>query len=303
MLVHNLVIDEQRVLELLDKVQEKKELQAVDRSFIRDQLFTFLKTERKAALYLAKKKISPRAEEYKQIVKKIRAKLRRFHGLFQEKQELRKREELFKKLKKSKEYKELRELSQELLQTHASSKERSSFYEQLYKDIFKHTGKPEKILDLGAGMHPLSLIHSKLLIKSRKTPLHYFAFDINKEEAKQLNIFFRKVQECYPFFKGKAKIFDLLQWEKIEHMHQADLCFLLKVTDVLDQNKGHKRTELVLKHLPAKHVILSFPTRTVSGKTMVAPRRKWVELLCKRLNYNYKIIKKSNEIFYLITKE
>ena len=82
----------------------------------------------------------------------------------------------------------------------------------------------------------------------------------------------------------------------------ADLCFLFKMTDILDQGKGHKVTEEIIRKVPAKFVVVSFPTKTMSGKRMNYPRRKWIELMCQRLNYEVKIIEFSNELFYVIKK-
>ena len=91
---------------------------------------------------------------------------------------------------------------------------------------------------------------------------------------------------------------------KIKKLPQADIAFLFKMTDVLDRGKGHKKTEEVLKRIPAKFVVISFPTITMSGKKMNFPRRKWVELLCDRLDYTFRVLEFSNELFYVIkTKE
>ena len=77
---------------------------------------------------------------------------------------------------------------------------------------------------------------------------------------------------------------------------------MFKLTDVLDKGKGHKVSEKIISKVPAKYVIVSFPTLTMSGKRMNFPRRKWIELMSERLNYTYEILEFSNEIFYIINK-
>ncbi|MBI4983336.1 hypothetical protein HZC32_01720 [Candidatus Woesearchaeota archaeon] len=77
---------------------------------------------------------------------------------------------------------------------------------------------------------------------------------------------------------------------------------MFKITDILDEGKGHKKTEDLLKAVPARFVAISFPTLTMSGKPMTAPRRSWMEWLCRRLEYSYKILVLSNEIIYVIKK-
>ena len=131
-----------------------------------------------------------------------------------------------------------------------------------------------------------------------KTKSEYYAYDLSKEEVKIINQFFKDKK-----IDGKARILDLLQTNKVKKLPKADVAFLFKMTDVLDKGKGHKTSELVIKNIPAKYIIVSFPTLTMSGKKMNHPRRGWIELMCKRLNYNFKVLEFSNELFYIIRKK
>ena len=74
------------------------------------------------------------------------------------------------------------------------------------------------------------------------------------------------------------------------------------MTDVLDKGKGHKTSEEIIKAIPAKFVVVSFATLTISGKKMNYPRRGWIELMCKRLGYEFKLLEFSNELFYVVMK-
>jgi len=242
--------------QIIKKIKEKKELSAIDSQFVKKELDNYLKQYPKISF-------NPRSQHYKKLIKEVRAILRRTYGLFRF------------NIKGSK----------DLLAEHPSTKERLSFYPQLYKQIFQITGTPKTILDLGCGVNPLSMKYMDL------TNLTYYAYDLSKEEINFLNQFFNG--------KGQAKVLDLLHFKTLP---KADLAFLFKMTDVLDRGKGHKNTEAVLKKIPAKYVIVSFPTLTMSGKKMNFPRRKWIELLCERLNYEYQILEFSNEIFYVIKK-
>jgi hypothetical protein len=57
-----------------------------------------------------------------------------------------------------------------------------------------------------------------------------------------------------------------------------------------------------LKGVKAEFVVFSFPTRTISRKRMNVPRRKWFELMVKRLNYEYDYFEIDNECFYVVKK-
>lgn len=252
-------MNQQETNQLIKKIKEKKELSAISDTFVKKELQQYLKQYPKVSL-------NPRSRHYKKLVKEIRAKLRRTYGLFQI------------DLKKNK----------NLLAEHPSTKERLSFYPQLYRKIFQITGKPKTILDLGCGVNPLSVKYMKL------DNFTYYAYDLSKEEVKLINQFFKKNK-----IKGQAEILDLLNFKNLP---KADLAFLFKMTDVLDQGKGHKKSEEVIKKIPAKYLVVSFPTLTMSGKRMNFPRRRWIELMCQRLNYKFKILEFSSEIFYVVEK-
>ncbi len=138
-------------------------------------------------------------------------------------------------------------------------------------------------------------------MKLRK--LTYYAYDLSVEEVELLNLFFQELHKQNVNFSGHATVLDALQLAKLAKLKEADLCFLFKMTDVLDQGKGHKATEEVMKNIPARVVVVSFPTLTMSGKRMNYPRRKWIELLCQRLRYHYRTLEFENEIFYVIRKK
>jgi len=276
---------------LIQDIKKKKELSAISDKFVKDHLINYFKQNPKIKTKL-EKSLNPKSAVYKKVVKEIRAKLRRVYGLFREdntKQQL----ELIKTLKG-------RNLALRILETHSSTKERLPIYEKLYHNIFQITGEPKTLLDLGSGINPFSYIFMK--VKN----LNYHTFDLSNHEVSLINIFFKQQS-----INGTAKVLDLLELKESKNtkktgaskkLPEADVAFLFKMTDALDQGKGHKTTEIILTKIPAKFVVVSFATKTMSGKKMTAPRRSWMEWLCKRVGYTYKILEFTNEIFYVIRK-
>lgn len=297
MLIGKKVLDEEKVRVLIEDIRKKKELRELSEGFIREHMLKYLQQETKVTNSLIKG-LNRKSASYKKAVKEIRAKLRRLYGLFRVEEEAERRKELVDGLLQSKwgKKKNRKELIDEILKTHSSTKERLSFYDKLYKKIFSVTGKPESIIDLGCGINPFSMSYMKL------KKLKYYAYDLSVEEVESLNKYFKLLHKDNKNFEGKAEILDAMKWVKLSKLKPVDVCFLFKMTDVLDKGKGHKATETVLKNIPAKNVAVSFPTRTMSGKKMNFPRRKWIELMCERLGYKFKIIKFSNEIFYVVGK-
>lgn len=129
--------------------------------------------------------------------------------------------------------------------------------------------------------------------------LRYYAYDLSEDEIENLNNFFSWMHEQNDSFAGKAGILDIMKFAKLP---QVQVCFLFKMTDVLDMGKGHKVTELVVKNVPAEYVVVSFPTHTMSGKKMNVPRRNWMEWMCNRLGYPFTFLEFPTEIFYVVKK-
>ena len=235
----------------------------------------------------------PKSAVYKQVVKNVREELRRSYGLFRGEKKARERGELLDLLS-SKSW--TQEQLENMLRSHASTKERWEIYPELYSRLFAITGKPRSILDLGCGLHPLS-IH---FMKVKK--LHYHAVDVSEQEVQVLNIFFKAMRESNSSFQGRAEVLDITETPSLKDFTAHDLCFLLKMTDILDKGRGHKKTEEVITAVRARYVVVSFPTITMSGKKMNFPRRRWIELMCERLGYTYKVLEFPSELLYVVGK-
>jgi SAM-dependent methyltransferase len=252
---------------IIKRIKQKKELAGIEDSLINDVLVRYLK---KTNLQITEIKPS----QFKILIKDIRAELRRYAGRFQV---------------YGKEWKARYSLLEsnniiQLLKTHTSTRERMEFYPELKKIIARL--KANSILDLGCGINPLALASKEIT---------YYASDINKEELELVKRFFEKNQ-----VEGRTFLCDLRKIEDCP-LPNADLCLIFKVLDILD-DKGHKVAEKIISIVKSKHILISFSTKTLSGKSMHYPRRFWLERLLKKLGYAFEIIHSKNEVFYLITK-
>ena len=176
-----------------------------------------------------------------------------------------------------------------LLLKHESTKERAQIYPEIYQRIFHITGSPKAILDLGCGINPLS--YKFLKIKPK-----YYAFDVNAIVVDIVKDFFKKKK-----ISGTAGLVNLREKSGLK-LPKADICFLFKVLDSIEIEKGHKLAENLIKQIPCRWIVASFSTRTLSGRRMNHPYRGWIEQLCRRLGYFYEIMEYESEIFYLIRK-
>ena len=292
MLIGKIVLDEAKITGLIHNILQRKTLQDLNKDFVRDELFKYLQKNHQLVSKL-NSNFQSKSSIYKKVLKEVRQQLRRVYGLYRTTIERDNREELIQQLSSDKNFKTT---ITKILQTHSSTKERLDFYAKLYSNIFKITKAPTSILDLGCGLNPFSIPLMDL------NKLNYYAYDLSKEEINSLNTFFQFLEENNDGFWGVAKVLDAFSWEEIAKHDPVDLCFLFKMTDVLDRGRGHKVSEEVINRIPAKYVVVSFSTKTMSGKGMNFPERKWIELMCTRLKYTYKPLKFSNEIFYVIKK-
>ena len=164
--------------------------------------------------------------------------------------------------------------------------ERKEYNRELYEKIFNITNKPRKILDIGCGLNPLYFPYKDI---------YYLASDINKDVLKKIKKYFRKNK-----IKGEVFYLDIKDLDEIKNLNEVDIVFIFKVLDLLKNNK--KAVVEIIKNLKTKFIVVSFATKTVYGKRMKNPKRKWFEIVLKKLNYKFKILRFYNEVFYVIKR-
>ncbi len=254
---------------ILDEVKKKKELEGISDKIIEEALESYSKKNRINLNSLSKK-------ELKLVVKDIRSELRKLSGRFSFSPNLRKqRENLLKEGK-----------IDEILLTHSSTSERIKFYPLLIKKIEELN--PSSILDLGCGLNPLALSDMKT---------KYYALDIVSDELSLIKDYFLNKKT-----KGETIEADLRKIDSFKkNLPKVDLCLIFKVFDILEK-KGHKLAEKIINSVDSNKFIISFSTKTLSGKPMNHPQRGWIERLLNRLGFKYEILKSKNEIFYIAEK-
>jgi len=248
--------------EIIKKIAEKKELSQIDSAIIEESLSAYLKKNKFRVENLS-------AAQLKIIVKDVRASLRESVGRFQvgvkNRQKLLERDEISK-----------------LLNTHSSTKERVSFYPQLRELIKRMNIK--SILDLGCGINPIALA---------EPGVKYYASDINLGDLNLVKSFFQKKEiDGETFVCNLTKVADC-------KLPETDLTLVLKVFDILGK-RDYEIAKRVLETVKSKHIIVSFSTRTLSGKPMNHPRRVWFEKLLNALCYQFETVLSDNEVFYVI---
>ena len=159
---------------------------------------------------------------------------------------------------------------------HPSTRERLPYAKELYEWI----GVTDSILDIGCGVNIL-------LIPSFD---RYIGVDLMKS---YLDLVETNGGESF-HHRADDPIF-------LKRLPSCDISFMFKLLDLVDR-QGHKMAESMVDAVPCKVVIISFPTKTLSGKPMNHPQRGWVLRMCERRGWNVEEKMFYNEVYYRVTK-
>jgi len=289
---------------IISDIKEKRELMPMDEHYVRNLVLKELNANAKLTGFFIERenKKLEKAADYKTFVKKIRAELRKAYGMFQKKSAAN-REELFEELKaqlaKTNNVGKTLEVHSEILRTHVSSFERMPFYDVVYGDIWKITGIPRSIIDLGCGLNPFSFPWMNL------RNIDYYASELNAEDVKFLNRYFDLMESQGLYGKAiQQNLADIMVNEEIfKSFPQCDVALLFKLLDSIKiAGKSKNFDEKILTKVPAKWLVVSFATKTIGAKVMRVVKRDWLEKLCERHGWEFKRLDYENEIFYVIKK-
>ena len=208
------------VEDIIGKVKKNRKYSGISDSVVKIEVERFLNRDEKVS--------------EKELVREVRARLHRLYSSYQTKGK-RKRERYLEELKEGK------DVLDELLSITLSTKERLDSYGKIYSEIFKVTGKPKVIVDLGCGMNPLSYLLMKL------DKVKYYAYDIDLGDVEYLNKYFGIMRDNW--LNGKAKLLDVREIEEVGKLPKSDVVFMFKLIDLID-GKGKKVSEeLIVKLL------------------------------------------------------
>ena len=183
------------------------------------------------------------------------------------------------------------EVIAKLLMLHSSTSERLPYYREFYDFIFSHTGAVSKILDLGCGFNPFSLLFFPQL------PSEYHAVDIDIHTKDLLNGFFDMLN-----LPKYATCEDL---ESVTPHVIVDLALMLKLFPVLEANNPGKAYSLA-NELNTAWLVVTFPTKSLGGKhkgMATNYRASFIDATNRNALSNFEIAAESkigNELIYVL---
>ena len=147
---------------------------------------------------------------------------------------------------------EIEAVCRRILGWHNSTRERLPFLHRFYSPIFERTGRPQSILDLGCGLHPVALPWMGVGPDCR-----YIALDIDHARTRFLNDFLSlaglaPLARCQDVIAGPPD-------------DVADLAFLLKTSPPLErQDPG--ATVRLLDRIGVRFAVVSYSTKSLGGR-------------------------------------
>lgn len=177
---------------------------------------------------------------------------------------------------------------EKLLSRHASTRERLplSDMDATYDRIFVTTGKPRSVLDLACGINPLFLA---------ARGIETVGVDISGAAVYAVNCF----HESY-HMPASARCADLLCPGAIPG-ERFDVALLFKLLPLLERQENGSAAR-IMNSINARHIIASFPTRTLSGRSvgMTENYARWMEAHIPGGMAVQDQFEARNELFYII---
>lgn len=148
---------------------------------------------------------------------------------------------------------ELKPACRRILECHASTRERLDYVEELYRDIEQVIGRPSSVLDLASGLNPFTLPWMALAPGAS-----YRCVDIDCRLMGLVN----RMLCCLPG-DNSAVCGDVLISIP---SGDSEVVLLLKALTCLERQQPGVSAGF-LSELKADHVVVSFPTRSLGGRT------------------------------------
>ena len=154
-----------------------------------------------------------------------------------------------------------------ILRKHLSTRERLSYYQELYKRILENFNGT--IFDLGAGINGFSYKYFDKKIK-------YIAIEAVGQLVDLMNHYFKKEKLNAVAIHGS--LFELEKIKKTISIQKGEkIVFLFKVLDALEEFERDYSKKLLREIAPlVDKVVVSFATRSMAAKKKFKVNRSWI---------------------------
>ena len=168
-----------------------------------------------------------------------------------------------------------------ILKKHPSTRERFSYYKEVYKKLLKGMDKKITIFDFGAGVNGFSYFYFKDIGFKAK----YIAVEAIGQLVKSMGNYFKKEK-----LNAKAIHESLFELEKIKKLVKggkgSKIVFLFKILDSLERVERNYSKKLILELAPfVDRFVISFATMSLVKRGKIWVKRTWISNFIKE-NFN-----------------
>ncbi|NPV85443.1 MAG: 16S rRNA methyltransferase [Anaerolineae bacterium] len=184
----------------------------------------------------------------------------------------------------------LQDFCRQMMACHASTRERLPFVETFFTTTLQAISPLRSVLDLGCGLNPLAIPWMPLADGAR-----YDACDIYEDLTGFMKQFLSHIRQ-----PGEVECCDLVQTCPSRPAHVA---LLLKMLPCLEQQDKGIAARL-LQSIPAEHILISFPVRSLSGISKGMEKHYQTHLMAILEGQNWKVSRHlfASELAFLISR-
>ena len=184
----------------------------------------------------------------------------------------------------------LKQACRQIMAGHASTSERLPLLPDFYKTVLAGLPPIHSVIDVACGLNPLTIPWMPLA-----EDVHYQAYDIYADMIDFLN-------QALPILgiRGKAEQRDVIAAPPTQ---PTDLALVLKTIPCLEQVDS-QAGELLLSQLNARHMLVSFPARSLGGrdKGMLQTYNQRFTALAEARQWQIQRFALKTELVYLVDK-
>ncbi len=185
---------------------------------------------------------------------------------------------------------ELRKACRLIMRAHASTRERLPILEEFYARTLGPIAPLHSVLDLACGLNPLAIPWMPLAPNA-----HYYAYDIYEDMTAFVAGFLELLG-----VEGEATARDLTQATPPQPVDVALLLKTLPTLEHIDKSLGLR----LLEEVNARHVLVSFPVRSLGGqlKGMARHYTQHLEALLAERHWQVQRFEFATELAFLVSK-
>lgn len=228
-------------------------------------------TLRRVAAWSAERSKSP-----KDALKRARRKLHQVYAAYLEQRDPALAEAMLDELPEHPDERTLRDACRRILELHASTRERMGLLDEFYESIFAITGLPGRVLDVGCGLNPFAIPWMGL-----PAGASYIAWEIDSCVVSLVNRFLPLAN-----LEPLADCRDILTDPPSDSAERVDVAMLLKMLPCLEQQAAGCSLA-VLRAMPARFVVVSFPTHSIGARSGRKPRSQGNLRTTKNMSAHY----------------